>query len=44
MGGSGSALFTDPDDYQANLPPTTHLLALQPGHFQAPSSGWSWRT
>jgi hypothetical protein len=35
MGGSGSALFTDPDDYQANLPPTTHLLALQPGHFQA---------
>jgi AraC-like DNA-binding protein len=35
MGGSGSALFAGSDDYQANLPPTTHLLALQPGQFQA---------
>jgi hypothetical protein len=35
MGGSGSALFADADDYQANLPTTTHLLALQPGQFQA---------
>jgi AraC-like DNA-binding protein len=35
MGGSGSALFAGSDDYQANLPPTTQLLALQPGRFQA---------
>ncbi len=35
MEGCGSALFADPDDYQTNLPPTTYLLALQPGHFQA---------
>jgi AraC-like DNA-binding protein len=35
MGGSGSALFADADDYQANLPLTTRLLATQPGNFQA---------
>jgi AraC-like DNA-binding protein len=35
MGGSGSALFADPNDYQANLPPRTHLLALEPAVFQA---------
>jgi AraC-like DNA-binding protein len=35
LGGSGSALFSDADDYRANLPLTTRLLALQPGMFQA---------
>jgi AraC-like DNA-binding protein len=35
MGGSGSALFADSGDYQANLPPTTYVLALQPAQFQA---------
>lgn len=35
MGGSGSALFTYADDYQASLPATTRLLVTQDGNFRA---------
>ena len=35
MEGSGSALFTDADAYQANLPGATRLLVTQAGKFRA---------
>jgi len=35
MEGSGSALFTDADAYQANLPATTRLLVTRAGKFRA---------
>ncbi len=35
MAGSGSALFTDADEYQANLPAQTNLLVTRVGNFHA---------
>src|SRR4051812_21534272 len=35
MLGSGSCIFTAVDDYQASLPSTLDLLALQAGQFRA---------